>query len=92
MISQDVPTTLLAHDRPFSQVRGMVAKVLLEYAGDSATKLRQLTQRDIAVLIGTDWATVHISLKSLQDKGAIRIEHQRIIVKKELLQNFAGIS
>ena len=83
---------MLAHDRLFSQVRGMVAKVLLEYAGDSTTKRRQLTQRDIAVLVCTDWETVHTSLKSLQEEGAIRLERHRIIINKELLQKVAGVA
>lgn len=82
--------TLPAQDRSFCHVRGLVAKVLLEHAGDSTPERRQLTQRDIAILVGTDWETVHASLKSLQEEGAIRIERQRIIVKKELLQKAAG--
>ena len=86
---QDVSTTLLAQDRSFSHVRRLVAKVLLEYAGDNTTERRQLTQRDIAVLVGTDWETVHSSLKSLQEEGTIRIERHRIIINKELLQKAA---
>jgi CRP/FNR family transcriptional regulator len=86
MILQDVPTTLLTPDRSFNHVRGLTAKVLLEYAGDSTTERRQLTQRDMAVLVGTDWETVHALLKSLQEEGAIRIERHRIIINKELLQ------
>lgn len=89
MILQDVPTTLLAQDRPFSHVRGLVAKVLLEYAGDGKGERRRLAQRDMAVLAGTDWKTVHLSLRFLQEEGAIRIERHRIIINKELLQKAA---
>jgi DNA-binding MarR family transcriptional regulator len=92
MIQNNVFTTLLTQGRSFSQVRGLVAKVLLEYAGDSTTERRQLTQRDIAVLAGTDWATVHASLRSLHDEGFIRIERHRIIINKELLQAVAGVA
>jgi DNA-binding MarR family transcriptional regulator len=88
-MQQNVPTTLLAQERSFSHVRGMVAKVLLEHAGDGTTERPRLTLRAIAEMMGTDWETVHMSLKSLQDEGAIRIGHQRIIAKKELLQSFA---
>ncbi len=92
MILQDVPTTLLAQDQAISRVRGLVAKVLLDYAGDSTTGRRQLTQRDIAVLIDTDWETVHASLESLQEEGAIRIERHRIIINKELLLKMARVA
>jgi DNA-binding MarR family transcriptional regulator len=92
MIPQDLPTALLAQDRSFSHVRGLVAKVLLEYAADSTTERRQLTQRDIAALVGTDWETVHASLKSLQEEGKIRIERHRITINKELLQKAAGVA
>jgi len=91
MLPQDVPTTLLAQGRPFSQVRGLVAKVLLEHAGDGTNERRQLTQRDIAVLVGTDWETVHASLNSLYEEGIIRIERHRIIIYKELLQKVTGV-
>jgi DNA-binding Lrp family transcriptional regulator len=70
----------------------LVAKVLLDYAEYSITERRQLTQRDIAVLVGTDWETVHSSLKSLQEEGTIRIERHRIIINKESLQKVAGIA
>jgi Mn-dependent DtxR family transcriptional regulator len=69
-----------------------VAKVLLEYAGNSTTERRQLTQRDIAAMVGTDWKTVQASLKSLQDEGAIRLEHLRVVINKELLQKVAGVA
>jgi CRP/FNR family transcriptional regulator len=83
---------LLAGERTFNHTRGMVAKVLLEHAGDSTTEPRRLAQRDMAELAGTDWGTVHMSLRSLQDEGAIRIERHRIIVNKELLQKMAGVT
>ena len=92
MILNDMPKMLLAQDRSFCHVRGLVAQILLEYARDSTTERRQLTQRDIAVLVGTDWETIHSSLKSLQEEGAIRLERHRIIINKELLQKVAGVA
>jgi DNA-binding MarR family transcriptional regulator len=69
----------------------MVARVLLDCASDSTTGRSRLAQRDIAALTGTDWGTVHMSLKSLQDEGVIRIERHRIVLNKELLQKVAGV-
>lgn len=70
----------------------MVARVLLDCASDSSTARGRLAQRDIATLTGTDWRTVHMSLKSLQDDGVIRIERHRIVLNKELLQKAAGVN
>jgi DNA-binding MarR family transcriptional regulator len=92
MTLQDVPTTLLEQDRSFSHTRELVAKVLLEYAGDNTTERRQPTQRDIAGLVGTDWETVQASLKSLQDEGLIRLEHLRVVINKKLFQKVAGVA
>ena len=89
MMLSNVPMTLPVPDQTLGHVRKLVARVLLEHAGDSTSVQRQLTQRDIAVLVGTDWETVHMSLKSLHDEGAIRIERHRLIVKKGLLQKAA---
>jgi CRP-like cAMP-binding protein len=92
MILNDVPKMLLVQDQSLSHVRGLVAQILLEYARDRTTERHQLTQRDIAVLLGTDWETVHSSLKSLHEEGTIRIERHRIIINKELLQKEAGVA
>jgi len=81
---------LLIHDYSHSRVRGLVAKVLLDSITNTAGPSRQLSQRDIASLTGSDWETVHTSLKSLQDCGAIKIDRNRLIINKELLQKLAG--
>jgi hypothetical protein len=86
MIIQDIPSTLLSLDQSLGHVRGLVAKVLLEHAGDGTTERRWLTQRDIATITGTSWEMVHASLNSLWDEGAIRIERHRLIINKELLR------
>jgi hypothetical protein len=90
MIFQDIPSTLLSQDQSFGHVRGLVAGVLLENAGDGKAERRRLAQRDIARITGTSWEMVHMSLKSLQDEGAIRIEGHRLIINKELLQKIDG--
>lgn len=84
--------TLLAEFYSLIQARGLVAKALLDNIGNNSTAQHQLTQRNIAVLTGKDWETVHTSLKSLQDTGAIKIERNRMIINKELLQKIARIT
>ncbi|OGO07011.1 MAG: hypothetical protein A2Y92_01040 [Chloroflexi bacterium RBG_13_57_8] len=74
--------------KSFIQVRGMVARALLEHSGDGAGK--RLAQRDIAAELGADWGTVHHSLKSMQEQGAIRIEHNRLFINKDRLLQLAG--
>jgi len=84
--------TLPAKERTLGHIRGMVSKILLEYAGDGTTKRPRLTRLSIAEMIGTDKEAVHMSLKSLQDKEIIRLEHLRIVINKELLQKVAGVA
>lgn len=87
---QNVPLALVAPEQSFRHIMGLVARVLLDYAGESAARRRQLTQRDIAAITGTDWGTVHMTLESLQDEEAIRIDRNRIIINMALLQKAAG--
>ena len=88
---QDKPITSPAHENMFLHIRGLVARVLLEHAGDGTNGQSRVAQRDIAAIVGTDWGTVHMSLKSMQDEGAIQIERHRLILNKQLLQKLAGI-
>ena len=81
--------TLAADNLAFTQTRGAVARVLLEHAVDDIGEKPRLAQRDIAAITGTDWYTVHMSLKSIRDAGAIRMERNRIIINKESLQRLA---
>lgn len=73
-------------------IRGQVAKVLLKHAdnGNSAGGRPRVAQRDIAETIGADWGMVHMSLKSMQEEGAIKIDGHRLIINKALLQKVAG--
>jgi DNA-binding GntR family transcriptional regulator len=89
---QDIAVILAEQDRPPSNAIGLVARVLLDCAEGDTTGRHRLAQRDIAALAGTDWETVHMSLKSLQDEGAIRIERHRMILNRELLQKVAGLA
>jgi DNA-binding MarR family transcriptional regulator len=82
---------LLEPDYALIQAKGLVAQALLDNIGNNTVARYQITQRDIAARIGSDWETVHMSLQSLQYEGAIRIERHRMIINKELLQKVARV-
>jgi predicted transcriptional regulator len=81
--------SITTHDRIFLCARGMVAGFLLQIALDEKTGQR-LAQRDIASTLGISWEMVNLSLKSLCTDGIIRIENNRIILSKELIQPLAA--
>jgi hypothetical protein len=87
---EDKPMTIAADNSAFLQTRGAVAKILLDNVLHHNGAKPQLAQRDIAAMTGTDWYSVHMSLKSIRDSGAIRVERNRIIVNKESLRRLAG--
>jgi DNA-binding MarR family transcriptional regulator len=89
---QDLTMTSASKRRSFTHIRGKVARVLLEHTGDGISGRPRVAQRDIAAAVGTDWGTVHMSLKSMQDAGAIRIDRHRLIINKQLLQKVAGLT
>jgi hypothetical protein len=80
---------LRKREKSLLNIKGQVAQVLLDHAGESAGGQNQLTHRDMAEMLNTDWYNIHSSLKSLNDEGAIKIDRHRIIVEKELLQKAA---
>jgi hypothetical protein len=83
-------TMITTTGRSLIDVRGRVARVLLERAANGAGGPARLAQRDIAATVGADWGMVHISLRSMQDEGAIKIDRHRLLINKELLQKLAG--
>jgi Crp-like helix-turn-helix domain len=70
------------------EARTRLARVLL----NNAPQIHQLTQSDMAKLGEMDWETVKASLRSLQADGAIRLERNRLIIRKKLLQTAAGLT
>jgi DNA-binding MarR family transcriptional regulator len=89
---QDTLMNAMTSQRSFIHIRGQVAKVLLEQAnnGNSTGGRPRVTQRDIAATVGADWGMVHMSLKSMQEEGAIKIDGHRLIINKARLQKVAG--
>jgi DNA-binding transcriptional regulator YhcF (GntR family) len=80
----------LSAGRTLSQAKSQIAKVLLKNAGDASLKRQRLNLRDMASLLGVEWETVHKSLESLKNEGAIRLERHRIIINKELLNKLVS--
>ena len=84
--------TLLMKKRTRHNIRGLVSKILLEYARDGTGRRPRLTQQAIAEMIGTDGEAVRATLVSLQSEGIIRLEHLRIVVDDDLLQRAARLA
>jgi hypothetical protein len=87
---QDVADKLITQYRNSGYYRKLIARILLDYAGDTTPGRGRLTQRDIAATAGTDWETVHASLRYFQQEKAIRIERNRLIINRERLNKEAG--
>jgi DNA-binding GntR family transcriptional regulator len=92
MILKGVPQVFADQDCSVSHIRKQVARILLERSADTAHGRSQLSQREIATMLGVGWEMVHLSLKSLYTEGIIRLERNRLIIKKTLLQQLAGIT
>jgi CRP/FNR family transcriptional regulator, cyclic AMP receptor protein len=82
----------LVEDLSFKHVIGRIAKVLLQYA--SGTEMGQrLTQQEMAAMAGTVREVVGRSLKVLEQEGAIKLDHHRIIIAdREALKKMAETS
>ncbi len=82
----------LVEDLSFRHVIGRVAKIILEHAGDGGKSGARLTQQEMAAIAGTAREVVGRSLKALEEKGVIRLEHHRIVVtdKEALGQMIEG--
>lgn len=71
----------LVEDLSFKQVIGRVAKILLENAGDGTGPRPRLTQQEMAAMAGTAREIVGRSLKALEERGVIKLERHRIVIK-----------
>ena len=70
----------LVEDLSFRHVIGRVAKILLEHASDGTGPGQRLTQQEMAAIAGTAREVVARSLKTLEEEGAIRLEHHRVVI------------
>ncbi|MGA7677710.1 MAG: Crp/Fnr family transcriptional regulator [Dehalococcoidia bacterium] len=81
----------LVEDLSFRHVIGRVSKILLEHAGDGTRLGQRLTQQEMAAIAGTAREVVGRSLKTLEERGIIKLEHHRIVVTdKEALKQITN--
>jgi CRP/FNR family transcriptional regulator len=80
----------LVADLSFKHVVGRVAKILAEHVDGEMSHGPRLTQQEMAAMAGTVREVVGRSLKELEEAGAIKLDHHRIVIMdKESLQNIA---
>ena len=85
--------TSLVEDLSFRPVIRRVAKILLEYSGGVTSSVQRLTQQEMAAMAGTAREVVARSLKALESKGVLRMDHHRIVItNREALKDIAGVS
>jgi len=83
----------LVEDLSFKHVIGRVAKILFEHIGAEMGRGPRLTQQEMAGMAGTAREVVGRSLKALEEEGAIKLDHHRIIITdKEALQKIMEVS
>ena len=83
----------LVEDLSFRPVIGRVANILLQYTKDKSGPKLRLTQQEIAAMAGTVREVVSRSLKSMEDKGMIKLDRHRIIITdKKALEDMVGAS
>lgn len=81
----------LLEDISSSQVLGRLAKLFLgRYGGEELTAGLNLTQKDMASLVGSSREMVNRSLKVIEDMGGIRLSRRKVfILDKDVLHNIA---
>jgi CRP/FNR family cyclic AMP-dependent transcriptional regulator len=70
----------LVEDLSFKHVIGRIAKILLQYADSGSQMGQRLTQQEMAAMAGTVREVVGRSLKVLEEEGAIKLDHHRIVI------------
>jgi CRP-like cAMP-binding protein len=82
----------LVEDLSFKHVIGRVAKILFENVGGETGHGPRLTQQEMAAMAGTAREVVGRSLKALEEEGAIKVDHHRIIITdKKALQKIMEV-
>jgi CRP/FNR family transcriptional regulator len=81
----------LLEDLSSSQVLARLAKLFLgRYGGEELTAGLNLTQKDMASLVGSSREMVNRSLKVIEDMGGIRLSRRKVfILDKDILHNIA---
>ena len=65
----------------FSQVNSRLARLILKQGAATGNQmLPHFTQQDLAAMVGTSRVVVNRALRTLEEKGAIRLSRRRIII------------
>ena len=68
----------------FSQVNSRLARLILKQGTATGNQtLPNFTQQDLAAMVGTSRVVVNRALRTLEEKGAIRLSRRRIIITDE---------
>ncbi len=67
----------------FDLVISRLARFLLKQAAAGAHALPLFTQQDLAAMVGTSRVVVNRSLRTMEEKGAIRLVRRRILITDE---------
>jgi CRP/FNR family cyclic AMP-dependent transcriptional regulator len=68
----------------FSQVNSRLARLILKQGTATGNqRLPGFTQQDLAAMVGTSRVVVNRALRSLEEKGAIRLSRRRIVITDE---------
>lgn len=73
----------LVEELSFDQVISRLARFLLKQTAAGARSLPLFTQQDLAAMVGTSRVVVNRSLRTMEEKGAIRLVRRRIVIIDE---------
>jgi CRP/FNR family cyclic AMP-dependent transcriptional regulator len=77
----------------FDQVIRRLARLILKQSVGGVDMLPRFTQQDLASMVGTSRVVVNRSLRTMEEKGAIRLERRRIVITdEEALKELVGKS
>ncbi|MBW3591064.1 MAG: Crp/Fnr family transcriptional regulator, partial [Actinobacteria bacterium] len=88
-----------AYDFVFLDLKGRVAKILLEFAGDLGKPAPDgtiieldLHQADVAAMVGGSRQAINKILKDMENRGLLRLEGRTIVLNQpEQLKHRAGL-
>jgi len=67
----------------FDQVISRLAKFILKQAAAGESRLPRFTQQELGFMVGTSRVVVNRSLKTMEEKGAIKLQRRRIVITDE---------
>jgi CRP-like cAMP-binding protein len=67
----------------FDQVISRLARLILKQAVAEGGLLPLFTQQDLAAMVGTSRVVVNRSLRTMEEKGTIRLQRRRIVITDE---------